>query len=446
MSALSNRSSRLSRRAVLRGAGVALTLPWLESFAVPARAQAAPAPKRFVAIFFPNGAPELWKPPTPGVGNDWQLSSVLEPFSALKSKATVISNLENGSVFNADGGSSVEPSHGRMPGAWLTCTDADVIRKKLNVPDANGVSVDQIMAAHPVFAGKTTIPSLQIGLSTVHSYCDGKSCSISRSISWETETKPLYKVVDPTAVFNMLVGAGPVPGDPSASSRRDARKSVLDAILESSAAARVKLSAQDKFRLDEFTTSVRSVEKRVTEIASLNCPTPPSKPHFPTVPDDGLRQDTATYKKAVHFDLMNELLALALQCDQTRIASYMLEDERSEYIYDFVPQRHFEATSSVQVPGVCGEWHGFGQNGTQDDFASIVYWHTGKVAQLCSRLDGMIEEDGRSVLDNSVILLGSAMHGQDHSCFDLPTLLVGGGGGALKTNQHLALTKRPMRD
>ncbi|HEY3664924.1 MAG TPA: DUF1552 domain-containing protein, partial [Polyangiaceae bacterium] len=159
--------SLISRRTVLRGAGVALALPWLESLAGPASAQSAAAPKRFVAVFLPCGAPELWRPPVAGVGPSWQLSSVLDRLASLKPKVTVISGLETGSVFNADGSNFVNPPDGRTPGAWLTCTDPTATRKSLMVAEANGISVDQVMAAHPLFAGQTALPSLQIGLSSV---------------------------------------------------------------------------------------------------------------------------------------------------------------------------------------------------------------------------------------------------------------------------------------
>lgn len=425
---------------------MALTLPWLESIAGSAKAQSFAAPKRFVPIFFPNGGPDFWKPPSAGAGAQWQLSSVLEPFGALKSKLTVISGLDNGAVFNSNGGNNVEPAHGRLAGAWLTCVDADQVRKRLNVLDANGVSVDQIMAAHPAFAGKTSLPSIQLGLSTWYSFCDGRSCSLSRSVSWKTETLPLFKLIDPTAVFNLLVRALPA-NDPNAAQTRDKRRSVLDAVLESAGTARTRLSAHDKLRLDEFLTSVRSVEQQVNAlpVPNQNCSSPP-KPNFPMLSGTDIVQDTATYQRAAHFDLMNDLLLIALQCDQTRIASYMLEDERSEYIYDFVPQRHFEPLHSTPAAGVCGSWHGFGQEGTQDGYASIVYWHVGKIAQLCERLDALPDGPGQSLLDNCVVLLGTAMHGQVETAEDLPTLLVGGGGGALKTDQHLDLGHRPLRD
>ncbi len=437
--------SAVSRRAVLRGAGVALALPWLESLIRPARAQAMSTPKRFVAIYLPCGAPYFWVPPTPGVGSGWQLSSLLEPLAALKSKVTLIGGLENGSAFNADGSSSVEPSNGRQCGAWLTCTDAAVIRKRTGVTDSNGVSADQVMAAHPAFAGKTAFPSLQVGLSTVHSSCNEVPCSTSRSVSWKTETLPLYKTVDPNVLFDQLTGAGPdgTPGQFAA--QRDSRISVLDAVQETTAVARARLNPSDKLRMDEYLDAVRSVEKSVKSGMKVSCPAM-MKPNFPPISGDGIRQNDATYDKSVHADLMNELLALSLQCDQTRIASYMLEDEKSEFIYDFVPKRTFSTYTSAPSTGFCPEWYNGGQGGAVDDYASIVHWHVGKVAEFCKRLDGMKDDNGLSVLDNSVVLLGASMHGQDHACENLPTVLMGGGGGRLKTDQYLALQRRPMRD
>jgi Protein of unknown function (DUF1552) len=442
--------SLVSRRAVLRGGSVALALPWLESLVRPARAQVVSAtPKRFVAIFLPNGAPDLWQPPAVGVGSAWQLSSVLEPLAALKPKLTVISGLENGSAFNRDGSPSVEPSDSRLSGGWLTCVDGGAIKKKLNLDpmaDYNAVSLDQFMAAHVAFSGKTALPSLQVGLSSVQSNCDNGPCSLMRSVSWQNATTPLYKTVDPTLLFNQLAGVAALPGSAAPATRLDERQSVLDAVQETAVVARARLSASDKLRLDEFLSSVRSVEKRVLDLGISSCATPPTKPTFPTVDGISFPRNIDGYDKSVHFDLMNELLALALQCDRTRIASYMLEDDKSQFVYDFVPRRTFTALTSAPATGFCPEWYTGGLNGDPNDYASIVNWHVGKVAAFCQRLDGMLEENGLSVLDNSVVFMGGAMHGSSHAADRLPAFLVGGGSGSLKTDQHRDLGKRPLRD
>ena len=442
---------------MLRGASVALALPWMESL-MPKVAGAATgtAPIRYMPIFLPNGASDNF--PSSGSGANWTLSPVLEAFKPLQAKVNAIQNLENGSAFNASGSPSVEPSHGRQPGGWLTCVDAATVRSQLKVAEANGVSLDQIMAAHAVFAGKTPLASMQLGLSTVYSYCDGQQCSNSRSVSWKTMTQPMYKMVDPLTVFNALVAAAPGGGtgtgstpDPNAAKRVAMKKSVLDAVLENATNTRARLSVSDQARMDEFLTSMRDVEKLATTVSTgmggmgAACSTA-TKPTMATVTPDGIRQTTATYNKGTHADVMNSLIVMAFQCDITRIITYMLEDERSEFTYDHVTKRSWTATGSTQTSGTLPEYHGGCQHGSQDDFATVSWWNAGKVADLCTKLDAIKEANGLSILDNSVIMFGGAMHGSNHSCDHLPTTLIGTGGGKLKGNQNVVLNNRPLRD
>jgi hypothetical protein len=445
----------ISRRHVLHGAGVALALPFMESL-VPraARAQNTGSIKRYMAIFLPNGASENWRPVSSGMGSAWQLSPVLEPLSSLKSKINILTNLENGSVFNANGASSVEPSHGRQPGAWLTCMSPNLMRERLGVGEANGISVDQIMAQHAVFQGQTSIPSLQVGLSTVLSYCDGQPCSNSRSVSWSGETTPMYKQVDPLEVFNGIVGVidtsdGTDEPDPEVLKRIARRQSVLDAVLENAARTQAKLGASDRIRMEEFLTAVREVERRATNVSAgmggLACELS-ARPGLTGVQPDAPRQNTATYNKGDHADAMNDLIVMALRCDATRIVSYMLEDERSEFTYDHVQRREFTATGSTPINGTCPEYHGGGQHGSQNDFASITMWNVGKVAELCSRLDAITDPDGATVLDNTVVFFGGCMHGSNHQCNELPTALIGGGNIGLRQDQHVVFSARPLRD
>jgi hypothetical protein len=448
-----------SRRTLLRGAGVALALPWMESL-VPRSAGAAGvvSPTRYMPIYLPNGAPDFWVPP--GTTSDWTLGSVLDPFTALKAKVSVIQNLENGSAFNKDGDNGVEPSHGRQSGAWLTCVDAYAVRTRLGTTqEANGVSVDQLMALHPVFAGKTLLPSMQVGLSTVHSSCDTPcpgggacQCSNSRSVSWHTETQPLYKKVDPLTVFNMIAGVA-MPGsgtDPVAAAKAIAlKKSILDGALDSATATRARLSVADQQRMDEFLTAVRDTEMQATQVSmgmgGVACALG-TAPTMATVTEDGIRQTTATYNKGDHADAMNALIVMALQCDVTRIITYMLEDERSEFVYDNVSKRTFTATTSTPASGTCPEYHTGGQHGNPNDYGAITLWNVGKVADLCTKMDAIKEANGLSILDNTAVFFGGCMHGSDHACDRLPTLLIGGAGGKLKTGQFVSLSKRPLRD
>jgi hypothetical protein len=440
-----------SRRTFLRGAGVAITLPWLESLAPRAARAQALVKRRYMPIFLPNGAAEAWKPATVGSGAAWQLSGVLQPLEALKSKVTIISGLENGTAFNANGGSSVEPSHGRQPGAWLTCIDPGVVRAQLGVTEANNISLDQTMAKTASVNGGTPVKSLQVGLSTWYSYCDGHPCSNSRTVSWSEAGKPMYKSVDPLEVFNKLVGVSGGGGgsDAEMMKRATLNKSVLDAVRENSARTQLKLGAADKSRLDQFLTHVRAVETKATQLSmgmgGLASCTPIARPTMAQVLPDKAKQNTATYNKGDHADVMNDLIVMAFQCDATRIITYMLEDERSEFAYSHVPRRTFTATGSAAGTGNCGEYHNNGQHGEQNEFATITWWNVGKVAALCAKLDA-IKEGDKSILDNSVIMFGGAMHGSNHACNELPIAMIGGGGGKLKTDQHIVLQNRWLRD
>jgi hypothetical protein len=168
----------INRRTVLRGAGVALTLPWLASLA-PRAASAAgtTGPKRFLPVFFPNGSAEWWRPALVGKGDAWQLSPILQPFQALKKKMIVLTNLENYSPFaKLSGPAELNPSHGQAPGAFLACVDANVVRAALKNDTANGITADQVIAQAPAYSGLTKLASMQVGLSTIYSYCDGRDC------------------------------------------------------------------------------------------------------------------------------------------------------------------------------------------------------------------------------------------------------------------------------
>jgi hypothetical protein len=438
---------------------VALTLPWLESLAPrAARAAGAVYPKRFLPIFFPNGSAEYWQPATTGQGAAWSLSPILAPLQALKSKMIVISNMENYTPFKTlFGPQELNPSHGQCPGAFLTCVDATVVRAQLNVQEANGISADQVLAQSAAYATATAKQSMQVGLSTVESYCDGRDCSVSRSITWKSATEPTYKDVDPGAIFDEIVGAAgksnmSTTPDPLAAQRRVNGKSVLDAVLENATRTRTKLGNADQQKLDQFLDSVRTVETNVTAtstaIVSANC-TVGTRPTMAAAPRGIPTNVAGGYSKETHADLMNDLIVMALQCDVTRVISYMLEDERSEFIYSHVPRRTFTATGSTPGTGTCVEYHG-SQHTDFPSFASIGWWNSGKVATLASRLDAIEDGNGVSILDNTVIMYAAAMHGSDHHSDRLPIALIGGGGGTLLTDQHVKYAdtpgNRPMRD
>jgi hypothetical protein len=344
----------------------------------------------------------------------------------------------------------------------LCCVDANVVRKQLNVQQANGISVDQVLAQSAAYNTATAMNSMQVGLSTIYSYCDGKDCSVSRSVSWKSATEPMYKDVDPGTIFDAITGVikpTTTPGtpDPAADQRRALGKSVLDAVLENANRTRTKLGSADQKMLDQFLDSVRTVEQKVTSTStgvatSANCMIG-TRPTLKATPDM-IPTNTAAYSKETHANVMNDLIVMAFQCDVTRVISYMMEDERSEFIYSHVPMRNFTAagsTPSTNASQTCGNYHGAQHAGNaNDDFATINWWQSTKVADLCSRLDMIMDGEGVSALDNSVVMYASCMHGGNHQSNQIPLALLGGGGGTLALDQHIKFPDspgdRPMRD
>lgn len=442
----------VSRRAFLRGAGVCLALPWLEAFTGRTARGQASTPLRFVPIFFPNGAAaDFWGPSGEGRGDAWSLSPILQPLAPLKPKMTVLTNVENYTSMQDNPG--VEPSHARCAGAFLTCVDADLARQELRVEVANGTSFDQVLAQN--LPRETPFASLQVGLSTIESFCDGRHCSLSQSISWKSPTEPLYKEVNPQTVFDTLVGSlnagGSAEADLESQRRRALEQSVLDAVAESATRTRLRLGFDDSHRLDQFLESVREVETQVQNMGnparSSTCE-PLARPDLAA--SYGLANGQNGYHRGNHAAVMNKLVLLALQCDATRIISYMLDDARSDFVYDHLQNRRFDPSGSEPDNGQVGGYHGLQHAGDSNNgYATINWWLTQQVCDLCQMLDA-IDEGGRSLLDNSVVLYGSGMHGTNHDANELPLVLLGSGGGRLRTDQHIKFpptpNDRPLRD
>jgi uncharacterized protein DUF1552 len=430
MSAKTDSSRPLTRRHILRGAGVALALPWLESLA-PRRARGqTSAPRiRFVPIYFPMGTASFWTPQGTGVGDAWQLSPILQPLLPVKSQVTVLSHVDN----TAYGAANFVPLYNTYPretSSFLTCVPAH------GMPPQNGISVDQVIA-NGITGAPPPLRSLQLGLSPLASYSADLPAGFSRSISWSSATTPLSRQIDPQSIFNLLVSASPgglAVSDPAFIERKTAQTSVLDFVLGDAASVQTRLGRTDRLRLEQFMTSVRDLEQRVQAVPPpAGCGT--LQVPWPTV-------DTSSEHDA-HANVMIDLMVMALACDVTRVISLMLDDARSGYVYDFLPLRAFNEAGSMPNPGVVGggtnDYREVSSDvGLTNDYATTNWWFVSKLAALCGKLAALPEDDGRSVLDNSVVWFGSGVdNGQDLSFFNLPLLYVGDGGGVLKVGAHL---------
>jgi len=436
-----SKSWQISRRTVLRGAGAAVALPMLNAM-LPSVAMAAKAgkpPVRMAYLFVPTGVhmPD-WRPT-----NANPVPKTLKELEASKSHLTVISNLEHRKAFaNGDG----PGDHARSSGTFLTgkqCLKNGGVRA--------GISVDQVAAQK--IGDQTYLGSLELGIDRgrTSGNCDsGYSCAYSSNISWRNESTPMAKEINPKLVLERMF-QGRMPRVPSwdqtaivrakavrKTAKRDSyKKSVIDLVREDAKSLRSDLGADDQRKLDEYIDSLRSLEKRI-EYAGRQRTYAPSttKSRFPKaklhtfqVPE----KKPGSYEE--HVKLMLDLIILAFQTDTTRIATFMFANEGSNRSYPEI--------------GVKGGHHSLSHHGgdkaKQSDIQKINQLHIKQFAYMLEKMKSLNELD-KSLLDNSMIVYGSAISdGNRHNHDDLPVLLAGRGGGTIKTGRHITVPKKtPM--
>jgi hypothetical protein len=411
------RNLNLTRRTLLRGAGVSLALPWLEAMGpqlgwADDTKKSEAAPNRMALLYVPNGKNMVdWTPDE--AGTDFKLKPIMEPLASLKEKLLVISGLAaDGARSHGDGGGD----HARALAAFSTGAHP----KKTDGTDIrNGISVDQIAASH--VGNQTRLASLEVGTEhgSMAGNCDsGYSCVYSSTMSWRSATQPLPKEVNPKLVFERLFSSTPN----ASQKKRDAqRKSVLDFVREDSKDLTGKLGAADARKLEEYFTAVRDIELRIERATTL----PPIKtPDYP-VPT-GIPK---SYEE--HIKLMCDLVVLAFQTDVTRVCTFVLANEGSNKPYPFIeiPEGHHDLS------------HHSNKQDKKDKIRQINIFHTSQLAYLLKKLNAVQEGDG-TLLDHSMIAYGSGnSDGNAHNHDDLPIVLAGGGCGTIKTGRHLRLEK-----
>lgn len=399
-------AQQISRRTLLRGAGVAMTLPWLESvpvwgFDTPTVTEMQPFPKRFGVLFMACGVnPDHWW--AKGSGSDLELSKTLQPLEELKSKINVISGLFNK---NATG-------VGIHPGQTGNILSGASLQKGAEL--RGGISVDQVLANQ---LGQNTIqPSLVLGCEqpTTGYHETNFSMAYSSHISWQNATSPVPMEVYPALAFDSLF-------DNQGSKRN---KSILDRVREQAADLSRQASASDRTKLDEYLTSVREVEKRVEQLRkSQHKAFDRAKDHGVPVmsmqrPDNGLPEDIRE-----HMRLMCDIIALAFQTDKTRVATLLLCRDISGLFYPFL--------------GVRNAHHSASHDDRSDDFEKVSRYYVSQFAYLAEKLDSMSEGDG-TVLDHSCLLfLNNMWSGSQHDSNKVPLLTAGSLDGTIATGRAL---------
>jgi len=403
----------ISRRMVLRGAGVAMSLPWLESLpmfadtTLPAgsaasdTAAAAAYPKRFAVLFMGTGVNEnYWS--AEGNGDAMKLSKTLAPFEPIKKKINVISGLFD----KPTTGQGIHPAQtgGLLSGAKIT--KGAIIHA--------GTTVDQMIANH--VGDQTPLASLVLAcdepMSGYHE--TNFSMSYSSHISWQTADSPVPVELYPALAFDNLF-----------ENRGSLRNmSILDRVRDRAQELTKDISSSDKAKLDEYLTSVREVETRVDKMrrsmekAEDKAKTA-NKPLFTMQrPANGLPEDLRD-----HTRLMCDIIAMAFQTDRTRVASLITARDLSALYYPFLDVKEGHHSAS--------------HNNLSEGYERITRFHVSQMAYLAQKLDSMPEGDG-TVLDHSCLMwLSNMWDGRKHDNGRLPIILAGGLGGSIETGRTL---------
>jgi hypothetical protein len=393
----SNSNAKVSRRAVLRGAGATVALPWLESL----QAASVTPPKRFAVMFMGNGVNEdQWS--AKGSGDAMQLSKTLEVMAPVKKKINVIDGLFIKSLT----GQGIHPAQTGSLLSGATIQRGPILR--------SGKTLDQVIADQ--IGQDTAQPSLVLAceqpLTGYHE--TNFSMAYSSHISWQSADSPMPTEAYPSLAFdNLFENRGLL---------RNA--SILDRVRDRAEALSKTVSATDKAKIDEYLTSVREVEKRVERMRidkhkADESGQGQSRPVWSMErPANGLPEDLREHAK-----LMCDLIALGFQSDRTRVATLILANDLSAQIYPFLQVREGH--------------HGASHYNLSDGYERITRFHLGQLAYLATKLDAMPEGNG-TVLDNSCLLfLSNLWAGRKHDNSRLPLVMAGGLGGTIETGRTL---------
>lgn len=418
---------RISRRRILATAGAALTLPALPSLLYSRRtgARECPPAQRFLAYMFPNGHHMADHRPTgEGAGSEWSLPPMLEMMEDLKEHLLFVSGLENQQRRQEFG------DHAIGCGSLLTA------RKPTKNAPILSMSVDQVIAdqLQDCYGG---LHSLQLGTHN-HGPSDEFGTYYTRSISWrgpveqgangllsfpKGDATPLGKEVDPLLVFNrMFQGTDPQATAEEIQRRLELRASVLDTVVPQIASLKPRLNHTDSVKVDELLTGIRALEKEIEVQKNAQC-IPPA------APEANLEAD---FQKQLA--VMHELMAVAFECDLTRVITFMMGDALNNRNLSFIS----EVSDLGGDSGDHSVSHHSGDTVLVAKYRAMVHWKMLRIAEFLRILRDRTDVDGNSLLSNSLVWISSELaDGNRHNHDDIPVLVAGQLGGKVKTDRHV---------
>jgi Protein of unknown function (DUF1552) len=399
----------LPRRTFLRGMGVTLALPLLESMvpAFTATAKTAANPqRRFGVVFVPLGErPGYWTPKT--VGENFEFNTILKPLEPFRDHLTIVSELCN-------------PVDGHAPtvAAWLSGSiPKQTIAENVHI----GVTIDQVIAKQ--IGQDTVFPSLELATEDFTGYiggCDTQyACAYMNTLSWSTATTPLPMEINPRVTFERMFGRAGTSTQRLARMQTD--RSILDSVKSDVKDLEGGLGPRDRVRLNDYLENVREIEQRIQR-AEKQATTDVPVPNAPIGVPESFEE---------HVALQFDLLALAYEANITKVFAFMMSRDASQRVYPDI--------------GVIEPHHSMSHHGNNPDkLANLVKlntYHVSLFAKFLEKLRSTPDGDG-SLLDHSLIMYGSGMSESDtHSRLNLPVAIAGGGAGLVKGNRHVQAPK-----
>jgi hypothetical protein len=363
-------------------------------------------PTRFAALVFPNGV-QVGEWGGTGEGDELKLKSLLAPLEPFKKKLIIPSGLWHERL-------EQRPGHDGKTSGFLTGMENYKLEgNKLKV----GVSIDQLIAQK--VGHETPLDSFCLGVKP-DQMTQLDLVPIYRSyISWKSLSQPAPKEIDPRFAFDRLFADG---------ERQERNQSILDAVREQASDLKRSVSGSDSRKLDEFFESVRDVEKRV-ETSSQ----PARERWQPRTVPELKRPGIKPEDRDPHTKLMLDMMALAFRMNKTRVATMMFDNGGCSGNFSF-------------LHGVTEEWHAASHHRDRPEimrqYEAINRWHIEQFAYLLAQLDA-VDEGGGTLLDHSMLLIGSELScGNKHTANNLPLVVAGGGGGTLRTGRAVAYPDR----
>lgn len=426
---MNRRSISLGRRHFLRAAGVCIALPALNSL-LPrrARAELGQNPQRLVVIGHPNGTTQMPDQVDPPDGLRARLAPV-------EGRYTIVKNINNQDIKHPQQQTGIGTAHSACFHGFLNGETHHSIGEERK-------TFDQMLAEDSRHQG-LRVDSVAINCWNRDNSQNGVPQQWFNTWGWKGPGQPVAPYRDPRELFELLFAGFEPEEDPIERARLERKQLYLDAVLEQIHAIEPKLNSTDRHRLDEYLTGVEELDRKTSALLDGGGAYSCMIPGGPSIdlPGESVLTPSDLYPQVI--SLMQDLVVLALQCDATRVITFMHASPASGS--SLVPHSFvggFEGSVNTWHP--LSHWSSpYGSLSPDEslnrrDYERLLGWHYDRVVEFVQKLEGVQGTDGRSLLDDTLVTWGSWQAGAVHRVNNLYQILFGSGGGVFKEGVEIS--------